>query len=355
MVARITIDASVIAKGSPEALALRKAIQGIKTDIDGVTKINTEYVEAGKRTAMSNRTLLFNFRMLSFAVRTLRREFGVTNPLVENLSRTMIIGAAVGSLYVSTNDLITRGLPALAGEAAKGKVGLDALTAGMLAGKLAVTGLAVAIGVLLGIVAGTWFGEWIGGFRPLNQEIKAYKNQVEDLTNSLAALNVEQTALSAESSMYAAALAKVNYEIELQGYATDAQIETKKMLNNEIGRTRMESAGVRAETAMLTADTAKATFEEKQLRDEKKAAVKDIFDPTHMTDKFGIGSKVGGIINEAARGNVGGTGGPMRVLIDFTNAKFGNARDIEGAVSRGVLEGVNSVGRTLEFLRRGGG
>lgn len=348
MKAFIEIDTSIIAKGSSEALALRRHLQAMKTDIDGVNKVNTQWVEGSKQAAISNRSLLFNFRMLSFAVRTLRREFGVTNPAIEAFSRTMIIGSAVGSLFVATNDLITRGFPALAGKAAEGKVGLDALNAGFVQGSLAVTGLAVGVGALIGLAFGTWIGEGISPVKQMNIAIRTYKEQIEELTGTLKELKAEQAGLNAESTMYAAAIARVNYEIQLQGYTTAAQTETLKMLEGALARASLASADLQAQTAVTTADQKKAAIELETTEKEKKEFRDIVFGEQTLMERL---TPFSGQVHRQMARDV--TGIPIEVVVDFTGAVFGDARDIVTNVRRGIDEGFAGVGRYLEQARRG--
>lgn len=350
--AYIVIDTTVLAKGSPELDNLKAAIRGVAAETEGAGDVNFRLAQASKEATISGRSLLFNFRMLSFAVRTLRRELGVTNPAFEQLSRFMLIGAAAGSLLVSSHQLITRGLPALIGEAGRGMSIMAGFSKAFTAGSVAVIGLTVAVGALIGLAVGTWIGETFSPIKEITREISLYTDQVEELTQALSVLKVEQSDLTAESAMYAAAVARINYEISLQGEATAAQTETLKMLENASKRAAMEQAGLRAATAMTTAEATRAGAEKKQLEDEAKAYRERVWSFTgRRTPPEGI--QRFNPFNQANREMIAsavGRTGPIEFLIDFTNARFGDARDITGAVRQGIDQGI----RNLEQMRRGG-
>lgn len=355
--AYITIDTTVMAKGSEELANLRAALKGVAEDAEGVVKVQTRLTEVGEQSVISTRSLLLNFRMFSFAVRTLRRELGITHPAFESFSRVMLVGAAAGTLFVSANTLITQGLPKLVGEAGKGLSIMGGLAAAFKAGNVAVIGLSVAVGGLIGYAVGSWIGETFTPIREITGAVKAYEDQIEDLTSALTALKVEQSDLSAESSMYAAAIAKVNYEIELQGYATEAQTETLKMLENASKRASMEQSGLRAATAMVTAEATRAAAEKETLEAEAKEYRKGVYERFNpfTWGTSGPQGGLGGERGEANRGNTqGGGNAPISVQVDFTGSTFGRGIDVEDAARRGILQGFGALSaRELEMLRRG--
>lgn len=354
--AYITIDTTVMAKGSEELANLRAMLRGLKDEEAGILDVKTRLTDATKEQSISTRSLLLNFRMFSFAVRTLRRELGITHPLFEQFSRVMLVGAAAGTLLVSANTLITKGLPLLVGEVGKGMSVMGGLTAAFEAGNVAVLGLSVAVGALIGFGLGTWIGEQLSPIREMNSAIKSYKELIEDLTDAIGDLKVEQSALSAESSMYAAAIARVNYEIALQGYATDAQTETLKMLEQATSRATVAQADLRAVTSYATSEAMRAADEQSAMEAEKVEArqrASRVGSPYRREPAEGLGRF--NPFDAATRDMLARqiTGLPVEVIVDFTGALFGNAGDITGAVRRGIDQGFQDVGRILEQLRRG--
>lgn len=347
--AYITIDTTVLAKGSAELAAVRREIESLITAKEGVVSVNTRLVASSQDVAMSTRGALLNFRMFSFAIRTLRREFGVTNPVIEQFSQVLIVGSALGTGLVAGHKLLTVGVKQLSGAYGEGVGTAAGFYAALKAGVLSVTALSIAAAALIGFAVGTWAGEQAPAFKEMTAAIKGYKEAIEDLTGSLSGLKVEQAGLGAEAAVYQAQIARINYEISLQGEATDAQTASLEMLSGAMARLKMEAAGLTAAGAVMGADVTRFQFEQAQVEEERKeyrgAAL------GRLNPLTGAAERPGGMVAQIAEKFPMVPG--FSILIDFTGSVFGAGTDVEGATRRGVLDAIEGVGRILERNRRG--
>jgi len=349
MRAYITIDTTVLAKGSAELAAVRREIESLIEAKKGVVSVNTRMVASSQDVAMSTRSALLNFRMFSFAIRTLRREFGITNPVIEQFSQVLIVGSALGTGLVAGHKLLTTGVKQLTGAYGEGIGAAAGFYAALKAGALSVTLLSVAAAALLGFAVGTWIGEQAPAFKEMTAAVKGYKEAVEDLTGSLSGLKVEQAGLGAEAAVYQAQIARINYEISLQGEATDAQTASLEMLSGAMARLKMEAAGLTAAGAVIGADVTRFQFEQAQVEEERKeyrgAAL------ARLNPLTGAADRPGGLPAQIAE-KISPVPG-ISILIDFAGSVFGAGTDVEGATRRGVLDALEGIGRILERNRRG--
>jgi hypothetical protein len=250
---------------------------------------------------------------------------------------------------VAGHKLLTVGVKQLSGAYGEGVGTAAGFYAALKAGALSVTALSIAAAALIGFAVGTWAGEQVPIFKEMTAAVKGYKEGIEDLTQSLGGLKVEQAGLGAEAAVYQAQLAKINYEISLQAEATDAQTASVTMLEGALARLKMEAAALTAAGAVTGADVTRFQFEQAQVEEERKEFREAAL--ARVNPLAGAAGRPGGLPAEIAANFPAVPG--ISILIDFAGSVFGAGTDVEGATRRGVLDALEGVGRILERSRRG--
>jgi uncharacterized protein (UPF0335 family) len=172
----------------------------------------------------STRRLVFDLRMLSFAARTLQRQFAQDNEQLKQITDTMVVFSATATGMVVSVSMLSQ-----AGKA----LGLSAFHLAQAGGSMTAMLIAAAPAVLaLTAVIVAAYAAWQvwqhalqsrAGWRAAQNSIDMYTNELERLETELKAINKEQAKLNEETSRYGLLSAQIEYAAALQGYETEEQ------------------------------------------------------------------------------------------------------------------------------------
>jgi hypothetical protein len=310
----------------------------------------------------TTRRLLLDLRMFSFAMRTLRREFGVTSPIVEAATRGLIVISAVATGAVAGFDMLRRIQTMLTGST----VGLSAAMASLKAGAAGLMAVLSALWpvlvVLASVIGGIKLFEWLTGIQGVQSAMKQWKKDVEDLNASLKDLRYEQSLVSEEMQYYQYWLDNVEYAEEKMGYATEEMTRMQGYLNQQLKSSQRDLSALTWEMTTVTnraAGLERATEDAQEaIQRHRRGALGALVNPQfwlsfpqNVMGGLGmLGGMLGGGREQVPR-NVtpAGGGGLVQVQISFPNATFHTQEDVEAALERGG----EAAGQRLEYLRRG--
>lgn len=340
----------------PGMKQLTEDLAGAKFQIGELTIVQNNFSAATQSTGLSVRGLLLNLRMFSFGVRTLRREFGDTNPALEAISQGLLVLAASGTLVASGFTIITniaKDLPFIT--LAFQTVAFAAKTA---LAAVSLTALAVAGGVLIAIPLLQWWSDQVTGMAALRQEakalaadLKALEAELDSLTRTQARFNLGMSALSLE-------MQKLKQAIDLQESGTEAMEARYAAMNAEMANARIQAAEMNL------------VIQEQNVLTKEGAAIQEDLDRRRRAKQLARGRLAGFIGEEAiframqregitegkptmesiravtrdqtAQRMMGGISAPS-IIINFPNAQFNTEGDIEGA----IISGAEKAGRIL--------
>ncbi|MCK4266126.1 MAG: hypothetical protein KAX31_02525, partial [Thermoplasmata archaeon] len=195
LTARVHIVLEIDRPG-PEMEQLAEGVQKVSVRIAEINQVQNTYRSTTVSTTASVRHLLLNLRMFSFGIRTLRREFGDTNPAMEAFTTTLIVFSAVGSSAVAGLSLL-RGAAARLIPVLKGLTfGFGALvgTAKVAIGVLGFTvgGIGAVLLALAAIPVSIWAMESASGISALKREAKDLGDDLKILEADIASVRAEQ-------------------------------------------------------------------------------------------------------------------------------------------------------------------
>ena len=219
----------------------KKATKDQDTLVIGITQVD----QAVKTQTLSTRAILLDFRMLSFALRTLRTEFGVTDPTVTAVTDGMITLAATATGLVAGFDLLTKGagpltrsLYTLATGAAAANLSFTAMGIGILSATWPLLLLAGAL------IAVNWYASE-AGTQAARTAIVNYSKEIEKLNKDLATLKGQQSDLNEETQRYDLLISQIDYQVKLQGYATPEQTQQRAYLESRSDLSGLEQKELR--------------------------------------------------------------------------------------------------------------
>lgn len=227
------------------------ALRAVKLTMGDVNVTTQTFRTTTTSAATSVRYLLLNLRMFSFGIRTLRREFGDTNPALEAFSTTLLITAAVGTSLISATTLLKGAIATLGPIVAGLTFGLGALggTAKILIGVLG--GPASVVTVLLSLVAipvALWAMESAAGISALRREAKGLKEDLSMMEAQLESLRMEQDKFNLGTSATSIHLMELRRALKLAGGENEALESQIAASVAELANQRIEAA--RAELAI---------------------------------------------------------------------------------------------------------
>lgn len=291
--------------------------------------------------------------MFSFGVRTLRREFGDTNPAIEAMSSGLLVMAAAGTMLAASFDIVKKAMvvwPAL--------IGTVKIAIGVIGGLPAVlTALGVAAVALTGIGVLRWISDQTSGMAALRQEAK-------DLAADLRVLDAEIDALTRSQDRFNLSLSATSLEMQRLKRAIDLQESGTEALEAQYAAMSAEMVNARIEAAANN-----LVLQERNVINKEGIALADDLERRERAKQLAR-TRLGGFIREeniyramqregittgrptmeslraVARDQnaqrMGGTSTPS-ITINFPNAQFNTEGDIEGA----LMSGAEKAGRIL--------
>ena len=339
----------------PGMRKLAEDISGAKIQIGEMTIVQNKYGAAATSTGLSVRRFLLDLRMFSFGVRTLRREFGDTNPALEAMSSALLVLAASGTMVAAAFDIVrgvSKNLPFI--QLAFQTVAFAAKTT---LATVSVGALATVASVLVGIPVLMWISDQVTGMAALRQEAKTLAadlrvlgSEIDSLTRSQDRFNLGMSALSLQ-------MMKLKQAIDLQESGTEAMEAAYGVMSAEMENARIEAA------------TTNLVLQELNITQKEGAALAEDIDRRKRAKQLARG-RLGGFIGEEniframqreditkgrptmeslravagdqnARGMASGSA--PSITINFPNAQFNTEGDIEGA----IMSGAEKAGRIL--------
>lgn len=299
--------------------------------------------QATRSTGYSLRRTLLDLRMFSFAVRTLRREFGSTNPIVDAASSALLIVSAAATGTMTAYSMLTQAQRALSA----GTVTAAATMAGLKTGMTALLAVAKALWpvwvILGGLIAGIAIGEYVSGIDSIQRSIKGWKEEVEDLGRSMRDLNLEMGLQNEEMQYYQLWVSNVERAIAKQGYETEAQTRSLEYLNQQLEAGQYEYRRMGYEASVTQNRVAGLTVEMEKGQEEIKAIrgrAMGVWDPRNWGGGRGAMPGYGG-------------GGGAQVTINIPGAIFNNISDVVSTLQQAGAAAAAALDPSIERGRYG--
>lgn len=354
MTAKVHIILEIDRPG-PGMQQLADDVKVVGVRIAEVNQIQNTYRTTTTSTTASVRMLLLNMRMFSFGVRTLRREFGDTNPVLEQFSSGLITIAAIGTSLVSGVDLIKHSVARLAPIVAGLNFGLGALagTAKIAIGVLGLTagGVGAVLLTLAAIPIASWAMDAASGISALRQEAKSLEVDLKMLETQLKALSAEQDKFNLGTSATQLRLRELKRALDLAGgsnAALEAQIAatTAELENMAIasGYAKLEQSAlnvVQTETKILQDELLRQASARRQARTGPGGMIgAETIAEAMRLQGITSGRPSRAFVERAAAGReqraAGLGGGAQSIIINFPGAVFNTAEDIVGSLQAGA-------------------
>lgn len=342
---------------------LSQAEDGVKTltfQIGEITQVTNNIREATSSYGTSIRGLLLNLRMFSFAVRTLRREFGDTNPVIENISASLITVAAFTTGVAAAWDITTKATKAFMASSAP-LIGTLKIIIGVF-GAWQTALVALALIALPGVVKGLF--ELTSGVSKFRREAKELETDINMLEAGLDRLSLTQDRFNLGLSMTALSIMQLKRAIDLQQSGTAAMEAQLEAYNAELVNQRINQAGLNLqaqEQNLILKETQALQLDLKRQQEAARIAgriaggagmaltqqrVADAlrqmgWEPGQPINR----RRLMGIVREQTAGGItprGGAGGAT-VTVNFPNAFFQTAEGVREA----IIEGATEAGRII--------
>lgn len=343
---------------------LSQAEDGVKTltfQIGEITQVTNNIREATSSYGTSIRGLLLNLRMFSFAVRTLRREFGDTNPVIENISASLITVAAFTTGVAAAWDIATKATKAFMASSAP-LIGTLKIIIGVF-GAWQTALVALALIALPGVVKGLF--ELTSGVSKFRREAKELETDINMLEAGLDRLSLTQDRFNLGLSMTALSIMQLKRAIDLQQSGTAAMEAQLEAYNAELVNQRINQAGLNLqaqEQNLILKETQALQLDLKRQQEAARIAgriaggagmaltqqrVADAlrqmgWEPGQPINR----RRLMGIVREQTAGGItprGGAGGGATVTVNFPNAFFQTAEGVREA----IIEGATEAGRII--------
>ncbi len=339
----------------PGMKRLAEDITGAKVAIGEMTIVQNKYATSATSTGTSVRRLLLDLRMFSFGVRTLRREFGDTNPAIEAMSQALLVLAASGTMVVSGLSLITgvsKKLPFI--QLVFQTVAFAAKTTLAAA---SITMLAAGATLLIAIPLLGWIRDQTSGMATLRREAKDLAADLRVLGAEIDSLTRSQDRFNLGMSSLSLQMQKLKQAIDLQESGTEAMEARYAALSAEYANARLEASEYALVLQELNIAEKEGAALAEDLERRKRAkqlarnwmgvggiiSEEDIFRAMQregITEGRPSMTSINAVREQNAQGMSGGT---PSVLVQFLNSVFNTEGDIEGAVTRGVERGLDRV------------
>lgn len=240
---------------------LAQAADGVKVlkfNVGEIVTVTNNIKEATSGYGSTVRGLLLNLRMFSFAVRTLRRELGNTNPVIKQITTSLITFAAAATGIVAGLDLMSRVMKVFAGATLPTLIGTLKVAIGVLGGLPVVL---TVIGSLLTITLAKGLFEITSGISRLRQEARGLADDLLVLKTMLQALNLEQERFNIGLSATSITMMKLKRAIDLQQSGTEALEAQLAAVTAEYKNMQIANAEANQEAAignLIAKETAEA-------------------------------------------------------------------------------------------------
>lgn len=354
MTARIHLILEIDRPG-PEMEQLAEGVHTVGIRIAEVNQIQNIQRTTMQSSTASVRYLLLNLRMFSFGMRTLRRQFGDTNPALEQFTNSLMTLAAIGTSVVAGTTLITGAMarltPILAGVTFGTLIGGAKILIGLLGGPV---GVAAALLTIVAIPISGWVMDSVSGIHTLRQEAKGLEFDLKMLESQLKTLSAEQDKFNLGMSATQIEMRKLkraidlaggsNKELEAQLAALTAEYENMSIANMEATLRQRELRVVQTDAKVIADDLLRLESARRQARSRMGGFIGEetIFEAMKLQDITkgrptwqALGAAAGG---ERRPGGLGPTTGSPSVTINFPGAVFNTEGDIEGALQAGAVK-----------------
>ena len=356
------------------------ALQQLNADgVKNVTVGLQEMTQANTGGSYSSRRLLFDLRMLSFAARTLQRQYAEDDEQLKQLTDTMVTFSAMGSGVVVTMSMLSA--------ASKGLASVWATAAGsglfmtVTLGTMAIPLIAIAAAIAGVIAAWTLFNAGLkerSGWQAAQNSIKQYKTEMKNLEVQMKQIRYEQAKLNEETTRYNLLTSQIEYAVALQGYETEKQTSDLAYIN--LAQMSAGLTGGALASQQATAQRREMEGEmfiesgEGQLAQERTAYLREIAaDIRSLLVAIGSnpytgmdGYETGGVVQKTGpalvhagelvvprdqAGSMGGGG--FNVIVNFPNANFNTANEARSTSESAAQVLGLEVRRRIEASRYG--
>jgi len=346
-----------IDRPGPEMAQLAEGVQTVGVRIAEINQIQNTYRQTTVSTTASVRNLLLNLRMFSFGIRTLRREFGDTNPVLESFSTAMITVAAAGTMAVSGVALITQTMAKLSPYLISTSKEAVALAASMAGLGITWSMVAVTAGLVVAIPLASWAMDSISGISALRQEAKDLESDLAMIENRLKSMSAEQDKFNLGMSATQIHMRELKRAIDLAGGSNEALESQLAAITAEYENMGIEASKASlAEKELLIVQTEGKTLQDDLIRlaNARKYAQTQIAghpgaygfgEDVYYETMKALGTTTGRPSvqqlreytgrEKGAAGLGGGTTSPS-VTINFPGAIFNTEGDIEAALQSGA-------------------
>jgi hypothetical protein len=340
---------------------LEQAADGVKTlrfNIGEMSVVQNNIKQATSAYGSSVRGLLLNLRMFSFAVRTLRRELGNSNPVIEQISTSLITFAAAATGIVAGLDLLSRVSKVFAGTSLPAFIGAVKVAIGVLGGLPVVLSV---IGGILTISLAKGLFEITSGISRLRREAKDLEQDLLILKTSLEALNLEQERFSLGLAGTSLEMMKLKQAIDLQQSGTEAleaqleavtaEYQNQRIAEAELNLVSQERNLILKEGEELANDLARREQAIRIARASRGYVTEEeAFQALEMTgwvqgQPLPKGRRVFELAREQTRAGVAAPrlGGGANVTINFPNALFQTVEGVREAILGAAREAADII------------
>lgn len=347
-----TVDA---ASGIAQLQQTEDGVVNLTFQIGELVNITNNVKGATSGYGSSIRGLLLNLRMFSFAIRTLRREFGNTNPIIEKISANLITLAAVTTGVAAAFTMIKGAIDAFWASTTYVVLALQTIIFAL--GALQVIAIGLALIALPTVIKG--IQNFTSGITQLKREAKDVASDISMMEAAIKQLSLTQERFNIGLSQTSLSIMLLQRAIDLQQTGTEqlqAQMET---LNAELRNQEINQAGLNLvqsqrnlilkEARDLNADILRQEEAIRRAGHEPGGVGMmrtqqnllqylratgwepgDDINRRHMLDYIQREQNRGGV----RRGGGGFTGG---VIINIPNAIFQNIEDLAGALTGAAM------------------
>ena len=340
----------------PGRKKLAEDLTGAKVVLRDLTIVQNKYSAAATSTGTSVRGLLLDLRMFSFGVRTLRREFGDTNPALEAMSQGLLVLAASGTMVISGMSLIRKVIGGVRSGYTQLAFQTVAFAAKTTLATISVTALAAGAAVLVGIPLLMWINDQVSGMAALRQQAKALAADMRMLDVEIETLTMSQERFNLGMSALSLQMMKLKQAIDLQQSGTEAMEAAYAVMSAEMVNARIQAAqtGVALQLLGIIEKEGAATAEDIARRKRAKQLTRyniggyeeELIFQAMKREGITEGRPSMQSMQAVAGGQTArglGMASAPSITINFPNAQFNTEGDIEGA----IMSGAEKAGRLL--------
>ncbi len=343
--AKIKLELEVdAASGTAVLNQASSGLQNLIFNIDNSTTITNNAAKATASYSGSLRATLMSFRMFSFALRSLRRELGDTNPALESVTTGLIILSSAGTGIAAGMRLIGQAANKLSKTHLKG---LGAQLAFLKTTALANIPVLIAVGATIATAfAVSYLSDWASGATKVRREIKALDADLGMMKATLEAVNLAQDRFNLGVSATSLTMMKLQRAIDLQQSGTEGLEATLKQVNAEYRDMQITASEAALATQSLTLTKKGLQFAADEAAREQKAikiAGRSVgpsgmmMTPDRIQAALRRMNWTEGNVNmrrlrqTVRQGGPGGGGGAVSVTVTFPGANIMNSDDVRGA------------------------